>query len=185
MSNHIHFEVAYRMIDTGSLDEVLLARCYFPKGLVSIVSQRNGEFLDMCIARANELGMNVIGMKSLGGWIFSRSASDLVPDYDPKRMGQLPAAAIRWAFSDPRFHVYAIGISDRGDIDNDVKICGGDMKVTNEDRLLLADFSTQVWESDVAKTWPEVYKTADSTGDQEKIGVAIQEWQRRMREDLG
>jgi hypothetical protein len=32
MSNHIFFKVAYKLIDTGRLDEFLCARGYFPKG---------------------------------------------------------------------------------------------------------------------------------------------------------
>lgn len=31
MSNHVHFEVAYKLIDTGRPDKVLLAKRYLPR----------------------------------------------------------------------------------------------------------------------------------------------------------
>jgi predicted aldo/keto reductase-like oxidoreductase len=161
-SQHIHFEVLYRMVDTGRLDEILVARGYFPKGMVELVSQRNAEFREMAIARADELGMNITGMKSLCSNIFSADSVNVVPGYPDDKRELLPAAAIRWAFSDPRFHVYAIGVTRHSDIDENIATCSGDMSVTDEDRVLLAEYSTRVWGSDAVKKMEEPLKYADS-----------------------
>jgi aryl-alcohol dehydrogenase-like predicted oxidoreductase len=162
MSNHIHFELAHRLIDTGRLDEVLLARCRFPKGYEETVSPRNQEFREMAIARAHELKMNIIGMKALGAWIFGHHAVDLVPDYDARKAARLPGAAIRWAFSDARFHVYLVGVSMVSDIDDDVRICSGDLTLTDEDRALLAEFCDKASSAPRIKQCPEPYEYPDS-----------------------
>ncbi|UCH36446.1 MAG: aldo/keto reductase, partial [Armatimonadota bacterium] len=162
MSNHVHFELALKLIDTGRLDEVLLARCYFPKGYAEIISQRNQELREMAIARAHELDMNIIGMKALGAVIFGHHAADLVPDHDKEKARRLPAAAIRWSFSDPRFHIYLVGVSMFSDIDENVATCSGDLTVTDEDRALLAEFSAKAWGAKPIRDCPEPYKHPDS-----------------------
>jgi aryl-alcohol dehydrogenase-like predicted oxidoreductase len=185
VSCHVPFETAYRLIDTGRLDEALLARCYFPKGLYELISHRNREFQQLAIARAHELGMNLIGMKALGAGVFSRSTKVLVPEYDPDRARLIPAAAIRWSYSDPRFHGYAIGVTRPSDIDENIATCSGDMSLSNEDRLLLADYSTHAWDAEMIRALPELYKypgytteqaTADLGMTQEEQQAAIGRW---------
>jgi aryl-alcohol dehydrogenase-like predicted oxidoreductase len=168
MSNHVHFEVAHQLIDTGRLDEFLVARGYFPKGETEIITARNGELREMCIARAAELGMNIIGMKAMGGFMYGKMFGLWAPDYDPEKAKQLPAAAIRWCFSDPRFHVYIIGGLLPSDVDDTIAVISGDMTVTNDDRMVLAEYSSQVWQGEAVKLCPVVYGEA-GVNDADKI----------------
>jgi len=157
MSNHVHFEVAYQLIDTGRLDEFLCARGYFPKGETEIISASNAEYRELCISRAHQLGMNIIGMKVMGGFMYGKMHGMWVPDFEPERAAMLPAAAIRWCFSDPRFHVYVIGPVEPSDIDANVAICSADLGLTDDDRMVLADFSARAWQSEAASLCPRPF----------------------------
>ncbi len=162
LSNHIYFEQTYRLIDTGRFDEVLLARCYFPKGEREIISQYNWEFLEASVARARELGMNVIGMKALGGTVLGRPSTGYVAEYPDDRRRRVPAAAIRWAYSDSRFHLYAIGVGRTEDVDETLAIFQDDMRLTNDDRMVLAEFSARLWESERIQQMVVPFATADA-----------------------
>jgi aryl-alcohol dehydrogenase-like predicted oxidoreductase len=175
MSNHIFFEVAHKLIDTGRLDEFLCARSYFPKGETSIISPYNAELREMCIARAHELGMNVIGMKVMGGFMYGSMHDLWVPDYDPARAAKLPAAAIRWCFSDPRFHLYLIGVSRSDEIDANIRTVSGDLTLTDDDRMVLAEFSAKVWEGETVKLCPRMFAHPGSTDTPEQL------WQEREK----
>jgi aryl-alcohol dehydrogenase-like predicted oxidoreductase len=157
VSNHIHFEVLYKLVDTGMFDEILIAKGYFPKGMNEIVSHRNQEFRELTLLRATELGMNIVGMKALCSRIFGHHVKQLVPDYPDDKAANLPAAAIRWALSDRRFHTFTIGYSYYEDVDLCLEIFRGDMTVTDEDRRLLAEFSTLAWETEPVKAYAEPY----------------------------
>jgi predicted aldo/keto reductase-like oxidoreductase len=125
--------------------------------LREIVSQHNAVWLERCIARAHELGMNIIGMKALGaGTLTPKVTSFTVTDEDMKR--QVPGAAIRQAYSDQRFHLYSIGCVQKSDVDANVEIFAGDMDCTDDDRMLLAKWCTKAWESEDYQSWPEPYK---------------------------
>jgi aryl-alcohol dehydrogenase-like predicted oxidoreductase len=157
MSNHVNFEQAYELIDSGRLDEVLLARCYFPKGMREIISQHNAAWLERCIGRAHELGMNVIGMKALGaGTLTPKARSFKVGDEELKR--NIAASAIRQAYSDERFHLYAIGSIEKSDVDANVEIFSSDLSYSDDDRLRLAAWCTKAWESEDYQKLPEPYK---------------------------
>jgi len=157
MSNHVHFEVAYQLIDTGRLDEFLCARGYFPKGETEIISPGNAEYRELCISRAHQLGMNIIGMKAMGGFMYGKMHGMWVPDFEPERAAMLPAAAIRWCFSDPRFHVYVIGPVEPSDINANVGICSADLGLTDDDRMVLADFSARTWQGEAVKLCPRPF----------------------------
>jgi predicted aldo/keto reductase-like oxidoreductase len=148
LSNHVYFQEALKMIDTGRFDEVLLAKGYFPKADFMLISQYNWEFMEACVARAHSLGMNVIGMKALGGTVLGRPSTNYVADYPEEKRRKVPGAAIRWAYSDPRFHLYVIGVGHREDVDETVPVFQGDMTVTDGDRAALAEFSVKLWESE-------------------------------------
>jgi aryl-alcohol dehydrogenase-like predicted oxidoreductase len=157
MSNHVNFETAFELIDSGRLDEVLLAKCYFPKGMREIISQHNGAWLERCIARAHQLGMNVIGMKALGaGTLTPKAKSFSVTDEDMRR--NIAGAAIRQSYSDQRVHLYAIGCITRSDVDANVPIFSANMSYTDDDRMLLASWCTRAWESEDYQKMPEPYK---------------------------
>jgi predicted aldo/keto reductase-like oxidoreductase len=160
VSSHVHFETIYKIIDTGRLDQVLLGRTYFPKGYYQLLSQHNMEWRERCIARAHELGMNVIGMKLMGGVLYTRSPLQSAPEvaFDEAKRRKLPAAAIRWGYDDQRITLYNIGVGTNQDVDDNIEIFSGDMSFTNEDRDLLADYSTALCGTPFIRAMEEPYK---------------------------
>jgi hypothetical protein len=70
-----------------------------------------------------------------------------VPDYDGEKLARLPAAAIRWTLQDQRVSLLNIGVSKPGDLDFNLGVLAGDLKFTNQDRMLLADFCERAYES--------------------------------------
>ncbi len=175
MSNHVFFKVALALIETGRLDEFLCARGYFPKGETAIISQYNAELREQCISRAHELGMNLICMKVMGGFMYGRMYDLWVPDFDPAKAARLPAAAFRWALADPRFHVYIIGPSSEADIDDNIRTVTGDTALTDDDRLVLAEFSARVWDGDTVKLCPRMFADPEAAETPEWL------WQEREK----
>jgi predicted aldo/keto reductase-like oxidoreductase len=160
VSSHVHFENIYKLIDTERLDQVLLGRTYFPKGYYQRLSQHNMEWRERCIARAHGLGMNVIGMKLMGGVLYTRNPLEAAPDleFDEAKRKKLPAAAIRWGYDDQRITLYNIGVATNQDVDDDIEIFSGDMSFTDEDRRLLAEHSTALWDTPFIRAMEEPYK---------------------------
>ncbi len=156
LTTHVAFETVHRMIGTGGFDTVLLAYGYFRKGLNTLHSHRTLEFREMCLAKAHELKMAIIAMKIMGHKIFSHNAPNIVPGYNPAALAKLPAAAIRWALQDERVSVLNIGISLPADVDKNCATLKGDLRLTDEDRELLADFAARAYESDSVKKMPVV-----------------------------
>jgi aryl-alcohol dehydrogenase-like predicted oxidoreductase len=190
MSNHVFFKVALELIETERLDEFLVARGYFPKGETAIISQYNAELREQCISRAHELGMNLICMKVMGGFMYGRLYDLWVPDFDPAKAARLPAAAFRWALSDPRFHVYIIGPSREQDIDDNIRTLTGDTTLTDDDRMVLAEFSAKVWEGETVTLCPRMFEQPESAEtpewlwqEREKLLGKVVEHLRKTRED--
>jgi len=156
-SSHVHFETIYKLIDTERLDQVLLGRSYFPKGYYQLLSQYNMAWRERCLSRAHELGMNVIGMKVLGGVLYTRTP-EKAPDFPEEKRKRLPAAAIRWGYADPRITMYNIGVGTKQDVDDTMAIFSEDMTFTEEDNTLLAEYSTALWGSDLIEDMEEPYK---------------------------
>jgi len=157
VSSHVHFENLFRLIDTGRLDQVLLGRSYFPKGYYQLLSQHNLEWRERCMNRAHELKMNVIGMKCLGGVLYTRNPSR-APEFPEEKRKRLPAAALRWGYADPRITLYNIGIASTRDVDDTMAIFAGDMSFTQEDHDLLAEYSTVLWGSPAIRDMEEPYR---------------------------
>lgn len=151
LTTHVAFETVHKLICTGGFEEVLLACGYFRKGLDTLHSHRNLEFREMCLAKAHELGMAVVAMKVFGASILGHNAKNLVPDFDKDALAKVPSAAVRWVLQDERISMLNIGISMPSDIDRNLAILRGDLKCTNEDRMLLADFANRAYESDHVK----------------------------------
>lgn len=147
LTTHVAFADVYKLIATGGFDQVLLAYAYFNRGLDTMLSQRNLEHRGMCLAKAHELGMAIVSMKVMGAGVFSHNSGNLVPDYDKEALQRLPGAAIRWILNDERISMLNIGISIPQDIDDNVAILSGDLKLTNEDQRLLAEFSGKAYEA--------------------------------------
>jgi aryl-alcohol dehydrogenase-like predicted oxidoreductase len=151
LTTHVAFETVYKMICTGGFDQVLLAYGYFNKGMDTLLSHRNLEWRELCLAKAHELKMAIVAMKVMGAAIFGHNARNLVPDYDPAARARLPGAAIRWVLSDERVSLLNIGVSVPEDIDRNLALLRGDLRCTNDDRLLLADFAGRAYESERIK----------------------------------
>ena len=147
LTTHVAFETVHKMIATGGFDQVLLAYGYFRKGMDTLLSNKNLEFREMCLAKAHELSMGIVAMKVLGASVFGHAASRLLPDYDKAAREKLPAAAIRWVVRDERISVLNIGISMPEDIDRNIEILKQALEYTNDDRQLLADFSRRAYET--------------------------------------
>jgi predicted aldo/keto reductase-like oxidoreductase len=151
LTTHVAFENVYKMISTGGFDQVLMAYGYFRKGMDTLLSNRNLEFREMCLAKASELNMAIVAMKVMGANILGHNSKNLVADYDKAKLDRLPAAAIRWTLQDPRVSVLNIGVSMPSDIDKNIAILKGDLKFTNEDRQALAHFANRAYESPAVK----------------------------------
>jgi predicted aldo/keto reductase-like oxidoreductase len=151
LTTHVAFETVHKMICTGGFDQVLLAYGYFRKGMDTLLGNRNLEFREQCLAKAHELNMAIVAMKVMGASILGNNAKNLVPDYDPTALAKLPGAAIRWVVQDERVSMLNIGISLPQDIDKNLAIFKGDLKFTNDDRRLLADFSSRAYDAEPIK----------------------------------
>ena len=151
LTTHVAFETVHKMIATGGFDQVLLAYGYFRKGMDTLLSNRNVEFRELCLAKAHELNMAIVAMKVMGAYILGHNAKNVVPDYDKTALDKLPGAAIRWVLQDERVSMLNIGISVPEDIDRNVKLLKSNLAFTNDDRLLLADFAGRAYESEAVK----------------------------------
>lgn len=151
VTTHVAFETVYQMISTGGFDQVLLAYGYFRKGMDTLLSHRNLEFRELCLAKAGELNMAIVAMKVMGANILGHNAKNLVPKHEETALANLPAAAIRWVLQDERISMLNIGVSLPGDIDKNVAILKGDPRFTGADRQLLADFAGKAYEAERVK----------------------------------
>jgi predicted aldo/keto reductase-like oxidoreductase len=151
LTTHVAFETVYKMICTGGFDQVLLAYGYFRKGMDTLLSHRNLEHREMCLAKAHELKMGILAMKVMGANILGHNAKNLVPDHEPAILEQLPGAAIRWVLQDDRICLLNIGVSMPQDVDKNIYTLKGDLKFTNEDHTLLANFAGRAYESKYVK----------------------------------
>jgi predicted aldo/keto reductase-like oxidoreductase len=151
LTTHVAFETVLKMINTGGFDQVLLAYGYVRKGMDTMLSNGNVEFRDLCLAAAHERGMAIVAMKVLGANMLSHNAKNLVKDYDAERLAKIPPAAIRWVLADERVSMLNIGVSMPSDIDNNLAVVRGDTIFTNQDRELLADFSSRLYKAETIK----------------------------------
>jgi predicted aldo/keto reductase-like oxidoreductase len=151
LTTHVAFETVHKMIATGGFDQVLLAYGYFRKGMDTLLSHRNLEHREMCLAKAHELGMAIVAMKVMGANILGHNAKNLVPDHDAAVLERLPGAAIRWTLQDERVSVLNIGVSRPADLDQNIYTLRGNLKFTNEDHELLANFAGRAYESSAIK----------------------------------
>ncbi|GMV92909.1 MAG: hypothetical protein AMXMBFR82_26870 [Candidatus Hydrogenedentota bacterium] len=156
ITGHNAFEEMYKLIDTGAFDQVLIEYGYFRKGYNTRHSDTSMEWREACVARAHELDMGIVAMKVLGAWIFNHNAPNVVPDYDSAAIAKLPTACFRWVMQDERISMLNIGVSYPGDVDRNIAILQGDLTFTNEDRMLLADFSARAYQTERVQEFPVV-----------------------------
>ena len=90
-------------------------------------------------------------MKVMGLNVLGQGSKVVVADYDAAQRAKLPAAAIKFALNDERIHVLNVGMSTPSDIEANVKIMKGDLSFTSDDRMLLADYTSQAYQSEYVK----------------------------------
>ena len=150
-SAHGYFDKALGLINSGGFDLCMLSYGYIPRGYDQVWSARMTKLRDDCLAKASELGMGIVAMKVIGGGWLGAWSGYIVPGFDKHRIEQLPAAAIRHVLQDPRVHVLAIGMRLKKEVDANLKVFSSDATCTPEDRALLAEFSTRLFETDTVK----------------------------------
>ena len=151
LTGHTRFEQMYEGIKTGGFDQLLIQHGHMPKGMNTRHSHSMNQFHEMCLSKANELGMGVVAMKCLGAMAYGHNAKNLLPDYPEAERDKLPAAALRWVLNDPRVDILNIGISMPSDIDKNLEILSGDLKLTDADQILLAEYDAQAWETETVQ----------------------------------
>jgi predicted aldo/keto reductase-like oxidoreductase len=162
LTGHDNFELMHRMIATGGFDQLLIAYGYFRKGMINLLSNEEVEWRDLCIAKAHELGMGIVAMKVMGCYVYGHSSKHAVPGYDEATRARLPGAAIRWVLADPRISILNIGVCLPSDIDDNIATVSGDTKLSNADRLLLADFSGRAYSSPTMRQLAETRRWPDT-----------------------
>jgi predicted aldo/keto reductase-like oxidoreductase len=145
LTGHTAFDKMYRMISSGGFDTVLLGHGYVRKGWDTLLSHPMVEQREMCLAKAHELGMGIIAMKALGGWLLGHDAATYAPDADAADLTELPAAAIRYVLQEDRFHLLLIGMCVPSDLEQAVATVSGDWTLTNRDRQRLAEFAARIY----------------------------------------
>jgi predicted aldo/keto reductase-like oxidoreductase len=151
LTTHVAFQTVYKMICTGGFDQVLLAYGYFNKGMDTLLSHRNLSWRELCLAEATQRNMAIVAMKVMGANILGHNSKNLVPDYDKAALAKLPPAAIRWVVRDERVSMLNIGVSFPADIDSNIAVLKGDLTLTNNDRLALADYAQRAYEANEIK----------------------------------
>jgi predicted aldo/keto reductase-like oxidoreductase len=109
------------------------------------------ELRNSCVAKAHELGMGIAAMKALAFGVLGAWAEYVVPDFDKKRRGQLPSAAIRYVLDDDRVDLLVIGMRLLEEVDANIQTLAGDVTYTSDDRSLLAEYSAKAFESDALR----------------------------------
>ena len=150
-SAHHYFDKALALISTGEFDLCMLAYGYLPRGHSRFFTAHTTELRNACLAKAHELQMGIAAMKVIGAGMLGAWSGYIVPEFDKKRLTQLPAAAIRHVLDDERIDMLVIGMRLENEIDANIKTISGDTRYTSKDRCLLTEYSARAYESDSIK----------------------------------
>ena len=150
-SAHSYFDKALALIESNGFDLCMLSYGYIPRGHDQIWTARMIELRNACLAKAHELGMGIAAMKVVGAGMLGAWAGYIVPEFDAKRLKQLPAAAIRYVLQDERIHLLTIGMRLKKDVDANIRTLAADTSYTLDDRTLLAQFCAKAFDSDAIK----------------------------------
>jgi predicted aldo/keto reductase-like oxidoreductase len=151
LTGHGYFDKLYTMISSGGFDTVLLAAGYFRAGMVKLLSNEMLEYREMCLNKARELGMGTLAMKIIRGGMMGHASSTMLPDFPEERRKLLPAAAIHYVLEDGRFDVLLVGMAIESDIDQNI-LALQNPELTADERLLLAEYSKQLYGHEYFKT---------------------------------
>jgi len=150
-SAHGYFDKTLALIKSGGFDLCMLSYGYIPRGHDQFWTPRTTKMRDACLTKAHELGMGIVAMKVVGCGMLGAWSGYIVPGFDKDRLKQLPAAAIRHVLQDQRVHMLTIGMRLKNEIDANLKVLSGDPTYTPEDRALLAEFSTKLYDTNAIK----------------------------------
>jgi predicted aldo/keto reductase-like oxidoreductase len=150
-SAHGYFDKALALIASESFDHCMLSYGYLPRGYDQVWSARMTELRNACLAKAHELGMGIVAMKVIGAGMLGAWSGYMVPGFDKQRLTNLPAAAIRYVLQDRRIDLLNIGMRLKEEIDANISILCGDVTYTLEDRALLADYASKLYDTDAIK----------------------------------
>jgi len=150
-SAHSYFDKALSLINSGSFDQCMLSYGYFARGHNQMLSQRMIALRDACVARAHQIGMGIAAMKVVGAGVLGAWAGYIVPQFDKRRLAQLPAAAIRHVLNDQRIQLLVIGMRLKKEIAANIKTITDYRRYTLEDRDLLAEFCAEAFKSEAIK----------------------------------
>jgi predicted aldo/keto reductase-like oxidoreductase len=150
-SAHSYFDKALALISSGGFDQCMLSYGYIPRGHNQIWSARMVELRNACVAKAHQLGMGIAAMKVVGGGVLGAWSGYVVPGFDKKRLGQLPAAAIRYVLQDERIHLLTIGMRLKEEVDANIRTLSRDATYSLDDRALLAQFTANAFDSEAIK----------------------------------
>jgi predicted aldo/keto reductase-like oxidoreductase len=106
---------------------------------------------EQCLAKAHELNMGIVTMKVIGAGMLGAWSGYIVPGLDKQRLKQLPAAAIRHVLQDKRIALLSIGMRLKEEVDANIRILCGEVACTPEDRVLLAELSAKLHETDAIR----------------------------------
>jgi len=151
LSAHCYFDKALALISTGKFDLCMLAYGYIPRGYNQIFSARMSELRNACMAKAHELDMGIAAMKVIGAGILGAWAGHVVPEFDKKRLADLPGAAVRYVLDDPRIDLLVIGMRLGKEIDANIETLAADLTYTSDDRAVLAEFSAMAYDRDAIR----------------------------------
>lgn len=146
-SAHGYFDKALALIKSGGFDVCMLSYGYIGRGYDQRWTAALTKLRDDCLTQAHERGMGIVAMKVIGAGMLGTRSGRLVPAFDPQRLKQLPAAAIRHILQDERVHVLNIGMRLKADVDANLKVLAGPAASTPADRALLADYSAKLYET--------------------------------------
>ena len=150
-SAHSYFDKALALISSGGFDQCMLSYGYIPRGNVQVLSARMVELRNACVAKAHQLGMGIVAMKVVGAGVLGGWSGYIVPEFDKRRLKQLPAAAIRYVLDDERIHILNIGMRLKEEVDANVKTLAGDVTYTSDDQAILAEFCAKAYDSDAIR----------------------------------
>ncbi|MDP6637459.1 MAG: aldo/keto reductase [Phycisphaerae bacterium] len=150
-SAHSYFDKALALADSGGFDFCMLAYGYLPRGTNQIFSAKMLKLREQCLASAHKRGMGIAAMKVVGAGFLGAWSGHVVPKFDKKRLGQLPASAIRYVLNDKRIDLLVVGMRLKKDIDANIKTISGDTAYTKADKTLLEDFGPKALASPAMK----------------------------------
>jgi hypothetical protein len=150
-SAHSYFDKALALISSGGFDLCMLAYGYLPRGHDQLFSKKALALREKCLAEAHKRKMGIAAMKVVGAGVMGAWSGYVVPKFDKKRLGLLPAAAIRHVLADKRVNMLCIGMRLKTEINANIKTLAGDTTFTDADKALLEEFGPKALKSDAMK----------------------------------